>query len=61
MMGTVCSHYVIPKYGTQEYRFTHEEYARTLETHFRGLSWLRSYYVMATGLEDAAACCSSAW
>ena len=34
MMGTVCSHYVIQKYGTQEYRFTPEEYARKLETHF---------------------------
>ena len=34
MMGTVCSHYVIQKYGTQEYKFTPEEYARTLEAHF---------------------------
>ena len=34
MMGTVCSHYAIQKYGTQEYSFTAEEYARTLETHF---------------------------
>ena len=34
MMGTVCSHYVIQKYGTQEYKFTPEEYAHTLEAHF---------------------------
>ena len=34
MMGTVCSHYVIQKYGTQEYSFSPEEYARTLENHF---------------------------
>ncbi len=34
MMGTVCSHYVIRKYGTQEYNFSPEEYARTLESHF---------------------------
>ena len=34
MMGTVCSHYVIQKYGTQEYSFTPEEYARTLDANF---------------------------
>ena len=34
MMGTVCSHYVIQKYGTQEYNFTPQEYAHTLETSF---------------------------
>ncbi len=34
MMGTVCSHYVIQKYGTQEYNFTPQEYAQTLEASF---------------------------
>ena len=34
MMGTVCSHYVIQKHGTQEYNFTPEEYARTLNASF---------------------------
>ena len=36
MMGTVCSHYVIQKYGTQEYSFTPDEYARMLGKHFGG-------------------------
>ena len=34
MMGTVCSHYVIQKYGTQEYNFTPQEYAHALEASF---------------------------
>ena len=34
MMGTVCSHYVIQNYGTQEYSFSWDEFAAKLETHF---------------------------
>ena len=34
MMGTVCSHYVIQSYGTQEYNFTLDEFNSTLEKHF---------------------------
>ena len=34
MMGTVCSHYVIQSVGTQEYRFSREEFAAKLVEHF---------------------------
>jgi adenosine kinase len=34
MMGTVCAHYVIQCYGTQEYSFTQAEFAAKLERHF---------------------------
>ena len=34
MMGTVCAHYVIQCYGTQEYSFTQEEFAAKLAQHF---------------------------
>jgi adenosine kinase len=34
MMGTVCAHYVIQSYGTQEYSFTREEFAAKLKRHF---------------------------
>jgi len=33
-MGTVCGHYAIQKYGTQEYSFTMEQFTATLEEHF---------------------------
>jgi adenosine kinase len=33
-MGTVCAHYVIQSYGTQEYSLTLEEFQATLERHF---------------------------
>jgi len=34
MMGTVCSHYVVQKYGTQTYHFTRGEFKAKLEQHF---------------------------
>ncbi|MFQ6027548.1 MAG: carbohydrate kinase family protein [Dehalococcoidia bacterium] len=34
MMGTLCSHYVIQSYGTQEYRYTQEEFEAKLKQHF---------------------------
>ena len=34
MMGTICSHYVIQTYGTQEYSFTQQEFNAKLEQHF---------------------------
>jgi len=34
MMGTVCSHYAIQKYGTQTYHFTQEEFEAKLKQHF---------------------------
>ena len=34
IMGTVCAHYVVQSHGTQEYRFTLEEFTATLEQHF---------------------------
>ena len=34
MMGTLCSHYVIQTYGTQEYSFTPQEFAAKLDGHF---------------------------
>ena len=34
MMGTVCSHYVVQTSGTQEYRFTQQEFTETLNQHF---------------------------
>jgi adenosine kinase len=34
MMGTVCAHYVIQQQGTQEYRFTLEDYIATLDKYF---------------------------
>ena len=34
MMGTVCSHYVVQTLGTQEYRFTQQEFTETLNQHF---------------------------
>ena len=34
MMGTVCSHYAIRRYGTQEYFFTPEEFQAKLAEHF---------------------------
>ena len=33
-MGTVCGHYAVQSHGTQEYSFTMEEFANTLEKHF---------------------------
>ncbi len=33
-LGTVCSHYVIQQYGTQQYRYTPQEFQSTLEQHF---------------------------
>ena len=33
-MGTVCAHYAVQAYGTQEYRFTIAEFEATLEQHF---------------------------
>ena len=33
-MGTVCGHYAIQAYGTQEYSFTMEEFTTKLELHF---------------------------
>ncbi len=33
-MGTVCSHYAIQTYGTQEYGFTLDEFTTTLERNF---------------------------
>jgi len=33
-MGTVCAHYVVQQYGTQEYSFTLEEFTAKLEEHF---------------------------
>ena len=33
-MGTVCAHYAVQTYGTQEYTFTMEEFTQTLERHF---------------------------
>ena len=33
-MGTVCAHYAVQVYGTQEYSFTMEEFDATLEQHF---------------------------
>ena len=34
MLGTVCAHYAIQSQGTQEYRFTLEEFSAKLEQHF---------------------------
>ena len=34
MLGTVCSHYVIQSVGTQEYRYTREEFDATLVENF---------------------------
>lgn len=34
MLGTLCSHFVIQSHGTQEYRFSTEEYTDKLEQHF---------------------------
>jgi adenosine kinase len=34
MMGTVCSHFVVQKYGTQTYHFTRDEFQSKLEQHF---------------------------
>ena len=34
MMGTICSHYVIQTYGTQEYSFTQQAFNAKLEQHF---------------------------
>lgn len=34
MMGTVCSHYVVQNLGTQEYKFTEQEFEATLNQHF---------------------------
>ena len=34
MLGTLCSHYVVQSQGTQEYRFSTEEYTLKLEQHF---------------------------
>lgn len=33
-MGTVCAHYVVQQYGTQEYNFTLEEFTAKLEENF---------------------------
>ena len=33
-MGTVCSHYVIQQYGTQQYHYTPDEFQAKLEQHF---------------------------
>ena len=33
-MGTVCGHYAIQNYGTQEYSFTMEQFTAKLEEHF---------------------------
>lgn len=33
-MGTVCSHFAVQTYGTQEYSFTIDEFNATLENHF---------------------------
>ena len=33
-MGTVCAHFAIQTYGTQEYSFTMDEFNATLEQHF---------------------------
>ena len=33
-MGTVCGYYAVQTHGTQEYSFTREEFALTLENHF---------------------------
>ena len=33
-MGTVCAHYAVQTFGTQEYTFTMEEFTQTLEKHF---------------------------
>ena len=33
-MGTVCAHYAVQKYGTQEYHFTIDEFNTTLEQNF---------------------------
>ena len=33
-MGTVCAHYAIQRHGTQEHRFSAEEFAAKLERHF---------------------------
>ena len=33
-MGTVCAHYAVQTYGTQEYTFTMEDFTQTLERHF---------------------------
>ena len=33
-MGTVCAHYAVQAFGTQEYSFTMEEFNATLEQHF---------------------------
>lgn len=34
MIGTVCSHYVVQKYGTQTYHFTRDEFKAKLDQHF---------------------------
>ena len=41
-MGTVCAHYVVQQYGTQEYSFTLEEFTAKLEEHF-GLPPIHSH------------------
>jgi adenosine kinase len=33
-LGTLCSHYVIQQYGTQEYSYTPEEFQEKLKQHF---------------------------
>ena len=33
-MGTICSHYVIQTYGTQEYSFSQQEFNTKLEQQF---------------------------
>jgi adenosine kinase len=33
-MGTVCAHYAVQRHGTQEHRFSTEEFAAKLERHF---------------------------
>jgi adenosine kinase len=34
MLGTVCAHYAIQSHGTQEYRFTLDEFTAKLDGHF---------------------------
>jgi hypothetical protein len=34
MLGTVCAHFIIQSYGTQEYSFTREEFTVKLKRHF---------------------------
>ena len=37
-MGTVCAHYAVQAFGTQEYSFTMDEFNATLEQHFGKVS-----------------------